>query len=276
MRFSTRGLGPGGQEEQDLSWLNDSYPKDLSADGTTLLLGDFRGAPQLHPIFMRRTDGSPAVRLGDGHGGRLSPDGKWVVIMTNDARIALLPTGAGSPRTLPRGPSDQLHDVEWFPDGRRVLAHGLTKGPERVVTFAQDLDGGPPVTILSGYEGMLPSPDGRFLLAEKNDEGPFLLCPVGGGPCRPTSGLDPERDWPIRWSADGKAVLVRRQDPQKITLARVDLTTGHWETLKTITPADRAGIFAFGSWTTITPDGRYYAYSYGRSLSDLYLVRGLR
>ncbi len=35
-------------------------------------------------IYLRKTDGSPAVRLGDGNRPALSPDGKWVACMVSD------------------------------------------------------------------------------------------------------------------------------------------------------------------------------------------------
>jgi dipeptidyl aminopeptidase/acylaminoacyl peptidase len=276
-RFSIRGRVPGEDQEQDLSWLNDSYAMDLSPDGTTLLLGEFVGAAGLRPLFMRRTDGSAAVRLGDGRNGRLSPDGKWVAATSPDAsQVVLLPTGAGQARSLPRTVSE-LHTVEWFSDSRRILARGRAKDTEsRFVTWTQDVDGGPPVPILEGYSGILPSPDGRSVLATTGDEGPFALCPVVGGPCQLVQGLDPAQDEPLLWSNDGKTLLVARYAPLQVTLMRVDPTNGRSETLKSIAPPERAGIFGFAGRTRITPDGRYYVYSYGRCLGDLYLARGLR
>jgi hypothetical protein len=44
---------------------------------------------------------------------------------------------------------------------------------------------------------------------------------------------------------------------------------------KEIAPSDRAGVEA-GFTLQITPDGKYYAYSFQRLLSDLYLIEGLR
>ena len=40
-------------------------------------------------------------------------------------------------------------------------------------------------------------------------------------------------------------------------------------------PADRAGVYVANIFD-ITPDARWYPYSYVRALSDLYLVDGLR
>jgi hypothetical protein len=46
------------------------------------------------------------------------------------------------------------------------------------------------------------------------------------------------------------------------------------ELSKEIAPADPAGILSFNPF--ILADGRSYIYGYGRSLSTLYLVQGLK
>jgi hypothetical protein len=44
---------------------------DLAADGTEVLLLEGGEAPRVTDLYLRRTDGSPAVRLGEGDwGGR--------------------------------------------------------------------------------------------------------------------------------------------------------------------------------------------------------------
>ena len=56
------------------------------------------GQPRNTAIYLRKTDGSPAVRLGDGNRPLLSPDGKWVACIVSDGpktKLTLLPTGAG-------------------------------------------------------------------------------------------------------------------------------------------------------------------------------------
>jgi hypothetical protein len=54
----------------------------------------------------------------------------------------------------------------------------------------------------------------------------------------------------------------------------VEVATGRREPWKTITPQDPAGIF--NADLMLAPDGKSYAYNAKRSLSDLYLVDGLR
>jgi Tol biopolymer transport system component len=82
-------------KEQDLSWLDYSYPADLSKDGRTLLFdeegeggGTWRAGRFFYTAYMRSTDGSPAVRLGEGSAVAISPDGRWVVTQNQDLRSA--------------------------------------------------------------------------------------------------------------------------------------------------------------------------------------------
>src|SRR5206468_8159563 len=66
-------LAPGEQKERDLSWLDWSLVRDLSPDGKTVLFdesGD--GAGAAYAVGLRKTDGSPAVRLGEGAASALS------------------------------------------------------------------------------------------------------------------------------------------------------------------------------------------------------------
>ena len=50
------------------------------------------------PFYLRGTDGSPAVKLGEGDAQDLSPDGKWVLVRQADAtKLALVPAGTGVP-----------------------------------------------------------------------------------------------------------------------------------------------------------------------------------
>src|SRR5262249_13461709 len=69
--------------EKDLSWLDDSSVEDISDDGSKILFdetGDAAGST--HGVYLRNTDGSPAIRLADGYAGQISPDGKWVLSFT--------------------------------------------------------------------------------------------------------------------------------------------------------------------------------------------------
>ena len=73
------GRAPGDSEDRDLSWFDLSWPWDLSEDGKTLVFTEGgEGGGKKESVYMRGTDGSPAVRLGEpGRAGfsRLTANG---------------------------------------------------------------------------------------------------------------------------------------------------------------------------------------------------------
>ena len=74
------GVPPGESVERDFSWLDFTFLTDLSEDGRTLLFQEWGdGGGTAGSVYLRRMDGSPPLRLGEGFGLSLSPDGQWVV-----------------------------------------------------------------------------------------------------------------------------------------------------------------------------------------------------
>jgi hypothetical protein len=55
---------------------------------------------------------------------------------------------------------------------------------------------------------------------------------------------------------------------------RLELATGRKKLLWELAAHDPAG--AFRPYVRVTPDGKWYAYTFQRDLSDLYLVDGLK
>ena len=79
-RRGVSALPRGETRERDLSWLDWTQPVALSEDGTTLLMTEEgEGGGPGYGVYMRKLDGSPAVRLGMGAAQALSADGKWVI-----------------------------------------------------------------------------------------------------------------------------------------------------------------------------------------------------
>jgi Tol biopolymer transport system component len=277
LRAGTNVFVSGEEKERDLSWLDWSNAADLSADGKMLLLSESgEGGGPGYSVYVRKTDGSPAVRLGEGNGQGFSPDGKWalsVVKPTTDRQIALLPIGAGQVRLLPKE-GLAVRAGAFLPDGKRLLL-GASEEGRRERIFVRDLEGGKPRAVSpEGYRGFFRaiSPDGKFLPVRGPDQR-FYLYPVEGGEPAPLPGLG-TLDVIARWSADGKLYVFRRGDlPLKVY--RLDVATGRKDLWKTLMPSDAAGI---GSIVPVipTPDGSSYVYTYARTLSDLYLVEGLR
>jgi Tol biopolymer transport system component len=265
-------LPPGGPKEIDLSWLQFSDLADLSEDGGTILFGEFvSGEGSAGGVYVRKTDGSAAVRLGEGVPAALSPDGKWVVsISSMGDRLQLLRTGAGESRDL-SSKGMRYRDAKWFPDGRRIVLSARVEGrPPRL--YVQDVTGGSPTPLTpEGFEIGPVSPDGK-LVAARDPEGKVVLYPVAGGAPQVVPGLD-SGDRVIRWDAKGEALFLGRG----LLPARIDrfrLSSGKREALWQIEPGDRSGVGGIGN-VFVTPDGRSYAYSYMRDLDCLYLVDGL-
>ncbi len=280
-RIGFFALLPGQTRERELSGLEWSYSPFLSEDASTAVFteqGEAGG--QGYSVYLRKLDGSAAVRLGSGQALAISPDGKWVLasqIQTTPGTTVLLPTGAGQPKTFPKDSIDRSSGTfgAFLPDGKRILFNGNEAGkPPRA--YIQNLEGGAarPVTP-EGVTGQAVSPDGRFLLTETAGQG-FGLAPLeGGGPSVPIRGLEPNDD-PLRWTADGRSLFVgsgRVGIPGRVF--RLDLATGRRELWKEFTPGDPTGITGFGP-ASISADGSTILFGYGQRLSDLYVVEGLR
>jgi serine/threonine protein kinase/Tol biopolymer transport system component len=264
-------------KERDLSWLDWSAPKDLSADGKQLLFTESGEAGgENYSTYLRNTDGSPAVRLGDGLSFTLSPDEKWVLsgIPTPPVQFTLIPTGAGESKQVTH---DQINRVwgRWFPDGKRVLFGGDEPG-KGVRLYIQDVNAGTVKAITSeGVSASLValSPDGKQIVFVPPDQKPALLN-VDSGEVRPIRGVT-TGEAPIAWSSDGRFLFVYHLGEVPATVNKLDLATGRKQQWKKLVPPDVSGVTDISS-ILITPDGSNYVYEYGRTLSDLYLVNDLK
>ena len=264
----------GSPIETNVSWLDFSGAIDISDDGKTLLLDESgRGGGARGSVYLRKTDGSPATRLGEGIPFGLSPDGKWAITTPGASfdRLLLLPTGAGEPKVL-QAPGMTYRTAAWIPGTERLAFQGQATGrPSRI--YVQDVAGGAPRPVTPEGFGMGPvSPDGKFVVAAGSD-GKLVLYPIEGGEPRAISGLGPEEDV-IRFDATGRAVLVARGD-LPLEIFRVEIATGRRERIGEINPSDRTGIGGIFN-LVLTPDGKTYAYTVQPRLSTLYLVTGLK
>jgi Tol biopolymer transport system component len=268
----------GEGKERDLSWLDYGNPNDISLDGKTVIFSESgEGGGQGYSVYLRKTDGSPAVRLGEGAGASLSPDGKWAASIfhnTTDAQVILYPTGAGEPRLL-SSEGLKVRGVRWLPDGRRLLFGGVEEG-HGLRMFVRDVEGGKPRAVTPEKYGGLSgiSPDGKRFIVRAPDRR-FVVYPLEGGEPTPIPGLAPD-DSIAGWTADERFVYVRRGGqsfPARID--RLDITTGHAEKWKDLAPADMTGLISVRT-PRIAPDGRSYTYSAARVLSALFLVDGVK
>ena len=267
------GLNPGVSREHDLSWLDWGAIRDLSPDGQTLVFTHFgERSGKNYSVYLRKTNSSAAVRLGEGSGWALSPDGKQVIsVVADPPRIVLLPTGAGEVQNLPPGKIEEFGlGANWFPDGNKIVFLGRELG-HGLRTYVQDLKGGMPEPVTpEGVTGTLITPDGRYLIAADADN-KSLFYSLTAGAQRQIPGLRPD-DRIVRLSADGRFLYLLENTQIPIKISRLDLSTGKRESWKELNPADPSGIREFKT-VLLTPDGKYYVYGLTRSVTNLYLTR---
>lgn len=272
-RIGISALPPGQTRERSLSWFDWSLLADISPDGKEIVFSESGAAVGArYSIFSRKTDGSPAVRLGDGGFGALSPDGRWVAsLVGSPSKVVLLPTGAGESRALTDDKTEHFSPA-WTADSKSVLySIQDSTGPR---TYIQDIEGGAPRPVTpAGVRGGLLTPDGRFLLAT-NAKRQRWLYPLSGGDPQPLNFMLTADERALGFMGDDHTLLVAGADiPMHVS--RLDITTGHREPWKDIEPSDLAGLKGLPN-IRFSADGRAYAYSTFRILSDLYVVSGLK
>jgi Tol biopolymer transport system component len=283
LRVGAVDMQASDQKERDLSWLDASVVTDVSADGSTLVINEqgVGARTPLYAVYIRKIDGSPATRIGEGALPMLSPDGRWVaaVLQSASPSITLLPTGAGQPRTLDRGTLVGYQSVTWFPDARRVLVAG-NEADRGIRLWVQDVaDGGTPTPVTKeGLRIAFPSqpisPDGSKVATLDQDERVWLHSLTGDQDTRLVDGLE-AGDIPIRWHADGQSFYVFRYGELPAIVYRFHLKERRKDQVAALTPSDRAGVGALMTIQT-TPDGRLFLYTYSQTLSDLLLVTEAR
>jgi eukaryotic-like serine/threonine-protein kinase len=277
-RVGMVGLAPGETKERDLSWLDWSAPKDLSADGKTLLFTESGEAGgENYGTYLRETDGSPAVRLGEGLGIALSPDKKWAVggLPNPPVQYHLLPTGPGESKQLT---NDKINHgfARWFPDSKHLLFTGSEPG-HGLKLYVMDTQGGGEPRAISpeGVDSALfaLSPDGKLVAALGPGRVGYFY-PVDSGEPRTIPGMD-VGDAPIVWAADGHALFIYHLGELPAKVYKLDVASGKKQFWKQLMPPDLSGVTDVSA-ILITPDGKSYVYEYGRTLSDLYLVSDVK
>ena len=272
-RLGIHYLPPNGAPQRDLAWLDSSLMYDLSNDAQSLVFVELSsGQGRNSAIYMRKTDGSPAVQLGSGNRPSLSPDGKWVACIHHEggsSSLMLLPTGPGESR-FPKIDDMHFDGVEWFPDNKHILFTGNETG-HATRTWMYDLETNKSTPLTpEGTRGTRVSPDGKWFITV--DTHKLLLSPVGGGDSRPITDLQGESV--VRWSGDGRYIFLQQREPASIKISRLEVATRHkepWLIVKVPEP----GAQFFGP-LALSADGKACATTFQRDLANLFLVRGLK
>jgi Tol biopolymer transport system component len=220
-------------------------------------------------VYVRKSDGSPAVRLaGGGYGAGISPDGKWALVLfagDPSARLQIVPVGPGQARAY-HWDGLQPQWAQWFPDGHRILLVANQRDASEAV-FVTDADGTTPKQLATGntpWQAI--SPDQQsFILYQK--DGPVIRS-LSDGSSKPIPGMQyPE--FPAGW-ADSKHIFVQTRIPTGLNIYKLDIESGRRELWQTITPKDAVGLRPMTIPIGITPDGRWMAYMSRTQLGQLY------
>jgi len=281
VHVATNALSTEKDRETNLSWFDGTKVNDISDDGKFVLISEGLEAENpKYAVFLRPTDGSAAVRLGEGVGTSLSPDRQWALAVPFFPKPDLLiyPTGLGETRSLRSEEIESYIWAGWHPDGEHVFVVGTSADPSPRL-YLQDLRGGAP-RMLTDVEldaaftiGVPISPDGSQVVLRQRG-GRLGLLTVENGELAPLPGAEPN-DLPIRFDADGRSLFVARVSDGVPRIERLELATGKRTPWRELRPPDPTGILSISS-VVCTPNGESYAYSHLSEISVLYLVEGLK
>jgi hypothetical protein len=264
----------GDTRERELAWLDASVAQDISEDGKLVLFS----AGEEGEIFLRRSDGSPAFRLGRGDALELSADGRWALAVSNGSpkELVLIPTGTGTAKRIPVEGVEPL-EAWLLPNEKGFIVRGQSKdGSPFLVSVGADGGKATPVRV-EGYSvdgGIVVSPAGdRFVYVTKERQ--LKLVPLSGGEAAPVPGAPLDLvEKPVQWSADGLFLYVARWGD----VDWLELATGRRKPWKRLAPADQIGFAPPQlSGVHVSRDGLSYVYNYNRVItSDLFIVEGVR
>ena len=281
MRRELVGKHPDSPREMNLSWFDWSArrghyrrmaPRSYSRNRIVL-------RPNGYPMYLRGTDGTPPVLLGEGMGLALSPDGRWALGLSDPfgaPELTVHPTGPGQLRELELPDFQPQPWATWLPDGSGALLAGSLKDGGAQL-FHHDLESGVPRPVTPEgtrftYDSNALSPDGEWV-ATVSADGELYRYQIRSGEGVQIPGAE-AGEVPIQWDAGGNHVYVYQPGDLPSRIFKLDLTTGTRELWKALAPADSAGVFTVDI-IFMTRDGEAHAYSYRRVLSDLYLAQGL-
>ena len=237
---------PGETAERELTVFGGSGVAGISADGRSVLLhnetpgsGDPVGG---RVSYIRRQDEPDPIRIAEGRGEDLSPDGGSALVL-RDGGLYEVPVGAGVPRRIdlggvvpsaggypspPPASSPRTPRASWSSADARDRARWLWLVP-RAGGSARAL--GPEVR--SAPRGLAVGP--RFV-AMMFVRGGVTLVPLDGSPAREVGGLSPSLLPASFNSEDGSLFLYESQGCELETL---DLATGRVRLFQMIGPSDR-------------------------------------
>jgi eukaryotic-like serine/threonine-protein kinase len=268
----------GSKEDVELSWHDWNVAKDISPDGQWVLFEDSsEAAGPKYAVALRKLDGTPPIRLGDGSAGGLSPDGKWAISVSLGApiQVALLPIRAGQARTLNVTGLTAISNgnARFLADGQRIVVNAKELGRANRC-YLLDMGGAKPKPLTpEGWRCGPSSPDSKFMVGIAANA-PAALYSVDGGSSRVLPGTTADLE-PVQWSKDSRSLYAYRFGEFPGRMYKFDIATGKMNVVQELHPAAPAGVVLLAP-IIVNRDGTLFAYSYSQTLSTLYLISGVR
>ncbi|WP_375773470.1 serine/threonine protein kinase [Archangium gephyra] len=261
---------PGSTSEVDLSLSDLSLVMALSADGGTLVFGEYGDVELERGCYMRATSGGQALRLGPGLPLALCAESRRVLALIpgTPPRLVVYSTLAGEPRTMALGPLESVAWAQWCGVEQLVLGGVAPGRPQRLWLLTGEAGVPRPLTDEGTFGYGHVSPDGKRVAFITGD-GRCLVVPLEApGEVKTLPGS--YRGERVCGFREGGAELFVRSMTTPVRIRRVDLTTGasvpHAELVPP--PLGRKGIDS----VVLSGSGEAYAYSYGQELSRLYAM----
>lgn len=269
-RLRTMVRAPGASSEVDLSLSDISLAGDLSADGRTLVFGEFGDIELERGGYLRPTSGGAALRLGAGLPASLSADGRHVLALVGGtpSRVLIHSTSAGEQEDVSLGPIHEVLGARWCGDGHLVLVGAVRERPPRLWLAARKAGAPTPLTDEGLFGPFHVSPEGKRVAFIAADGRCRLLSVDTPGAVQVLPGS--YRDEQVCGFREGGAELFVRSVSLPIRIRRVDLTTGASVPHVEIHPPALGlkGVDALA----LSALGEAYAYSYGQELNRLYAM----
>jgi Tol biopolymer transport system component len=161
----------------------DYYEPAWSPNGR--LIAFRRGAPP-GTIYTMTPTGRAVRRLRVGAGPAWSPNGRLIAFVGRDAGTWVMRADGSRPRRVKAAAANGDQDLDWAPDGRRLVIAAST-ATEGLTLFVKDVRGGRARHLAASGNAYSPSwsPNGRWIAFMRptadNAEDLFLIRPDGGG-----------------------------------------------------------------------------------------------
>ena len=267
-----------------------NYPRGWTVDSKTVVFGshvDGQGR-----IFKQRLDQETSEPIttgeeGDASGGRVSPDGAWILYValpkagasaSIQPQLMRVPMGGGAPQSVlaapiyggpgcARSPSRLCAIAEQTPDSKQLIFTAFDPLRGRGVELIRfDIDAKSKLNSNSPAYLWDLSPDGTRIAILKYSERQIHILPLGGLPRYEISAKGWDSLQSMNWDADGKGVFVSSATKTGAALLHLDLRgNAHilWEQKGNIAPWNGPFTQWLGGpsapWAIPSPDGRHLA-----------------